>query len=355
MDLTRHLAVSYYKTIATIDEAHKIYLAQHQETRKIAIKKILDVYNADVYKYLSLYPIAGTPKILAFCEEDHQLTVIEEYISGCTLKDKMQQHSISVSDIVRYMIDLCTILQPLHHTKPPIIHRDIKPSNIMIDCWNHAVLLDFNAAKFFSPGRTEDTVLLGTMGYAAPEQYGFGSSSPQTDIYSIGILLKELSDSLAEPCHLFDAVIETCTKLNADERYKSVNDLRKSMEMLSPVHYSRKASKGIQAYALPGYRSHSPWKMLLASIYYLFVLWISATFQVKNTFGMALFFYKVCVAGILLSWVFAYFNYKNIQNWMPLCHHKNRIVRHLGMLLLTIALVLFLFSILCTSQVFFTL
>ena len=82
---------------------------------------------------------------------------------------------------------------------PAIIHRDIKPSNIIITAYNRAVLLDFNAAKYYSCQSTEDTVLLGTQGYASPEQYGFGSSSPQTDIYSMGILFRELLNSI---CYL---------------------------------------------------------------------------------------------------------------------------------------------------------
>ena len=82
---------------------------------------------------------------------------------------------------------------------PPIIHRDIKPSNIIITAYNRAVLLDFNAAIYYSCQSTEDTILLGTQGYASPEQYGFGSSSPQTDIYSMGILFRELLNSI---CYL---------------------------------------------------------------------------------------------------------------------------------------------------------
>ena len=86
----------------------------------------------------------------------------------------------------------------------PIIHRDIKPSNIMITEQNHVVLLDFNAAKLYTNASTNDTVLLGTKGYAAPEQYGFGSSSPQTDIYAIGVLIKEAADHMTNvPERLF--------------------------------------------------------------------------------------------------------------------------------------------------------
>ena len=354
MDFTRHLAVSYYKTIAIIDETHKIYLAQHRENHKIFVKKILEVYNTAVYEYLYLHPIAGTPKILAFCEENQQLTVIEEYISGATLKDRIHRHSLSASDIIRYMTDLCTVLQALHQAAPPIIHRDIKPANIMIDCWNHAVLLDFNAAKLFSPDTAADTVLLGTQGYAAPEQYGFGASSPQTDIYSLGILLKEMTDSLAEPCHLFDTAIETCTRLKSGERYSSANDLRKHMEALSDIQASHRAPKPLQKYALPGYRSHTPWKMLLASVYYLFAIWLSVSFQAKNIQGLSLLFYKLCTLAVLLSWVLCCFDYRNIQCLMPLCRHKSRILRWLGIFLLILAIMLISFVALCISQEIFT-
>lgn len=354
MDFTRHLAVSYYKTIAVIDEPHKIYLAQHRENHKIFVKKILDVYNIDIYEYLYRYPIAGTPRILAFCEENNQLTVIEDHISGSSLKDKIQQHSLSASDIVRYMSDLCTVLQPLHQAIPPIIHRDIKPANIMIDCWNHAVLLDFNAAKFFSPGTAADTVLLGTQGYAAPEQYGFGASSPQTDIYSLGVLLKEMTDSLSEPCHLFDTAIETCTRLKAAERYRSANELKKYMEALSDQQHAHRSAKPLQKYALPGYRSHTPWKMLLASIYYLFVFWMCATFQVNNIHGLALLLYKICMLAISLSWVFSCFNYRNIHCMIPFCKHRSRPVRWLGIFLLVLVIVLISFLLLCISLEIFT-
>ena len=46
MDLDQRLAISYYKPIAAINEPHHVYLVQHQETKKIAIKKVLDVYTS---------------------------------------------------------------------------------------------------------------------------------------------------------------------------------------------------------------------------------------------------------------------------------------------------------------------
>ena len=52
MDLSNRLSISYYKTIATLNESHKIYLVQHQSTNKIYVKKVLDVYNKNVFETL---------------------------------------------------------------------------------------------------------------------------------------------------------------------------------------------------------------------------------------------------------------------------------------------------------------
>ena len=147
MDLDQRLAISYYKPIAAINEPHHVYLVQHQETKKIAIKKVLDVYNLAVYAELYRNPIAGTPRIINYYEEAGQLTVIEEYISGTSLQDKISHADIAPSDMLQYMLDLCAILEQLHQHNPAIIHRDVKPSNVIITSYNRAVLLDFNAAN----------------------------------------------------------------------------------------------------------------------------------------------------------------------------------------------------------------
>ena len=64
MDFSHRLAISYYKTIEVNNESHNIYLVQHQETKQIFIKKILDVLNADIYERLYNNHVVGTPKII---------------------------------------------------------------------------------------------------------------------------------------------------------------------------------------------------------------------------------------------------------------------------------------------------
>ena len=81
MDLTNRLAVSYYQVIAVLNEEHHIYLVQHQETHKIYVKKILDVYNIDIYRQLNTSTVNDIQRIKDYCEENNKLNVNEEFNS----------------------------------------------------------------------------------------------------------------------------------------------------------------------------------------------------------------------------------------------------------------------------------
>lgn len=353
MDFTHRLAISYYKTIAVINEAHNIFLVQHQETKKIYIKKILDVYNIDIYERLYHNHIPGTPGIIEYCEEDNKLILIEEYISGCSLSERIQSASLSVDDILAYMLDLCNILEKLHSMTPAIIHRDIKPSNIIITSYNHAILLDFNASKHFSEQSSEDTILLGTQGYAAPEQYGFGASSPQTDIYSLGIVLKEMVASLVTPCYLFQPIIEKCIQLKPSERYQNINELKFSISKLIQTKRKPIDSSRIQKFIPPGYRTRTPWKMLVSTTCYLFIFWLCLTLEVQSKFGMVLWIERIFSLATMLFLIFGCFNYMDIQQFIPLCKHKNRFIHYVGIALLDITVVFSLLVVLSIIEAIF--
>ena len=333
MDLSQRLSISYYKTIATINEPHKIYLVQHQETGKFYVKKILDVYSIEVYMYLKSNPITGIPRIIDFCEEDNTLTLIEEYVSGTTLKEKIESGKLTADQIGNYMINLCEILERLHSHTPALIHRDIKPSNIIISSYDNVKLLDFNAAKCSSGdiNHGADTVLLGTQGYAAPEQYGFGESSPQTDIYSLGIIIREASASLMIKTHKFDSIISKCTQMDPSRRYHSAKELKVALMRLMGKDLAPEAEQvSITSYLPPGFRTMTPGKMIVAIPVYILIFSLCFTLEVKDTSGAALWLERIALLIIFLGDIFIGYNYLGIQRIFPPCRSSNRLVRTIG-------------------------
>ena len=180
-----------YEEIENIGGRPDIILVENRESGKKYVKKIRKTYEMSVYDFLKKHPVDHMPRLYGVYEGANYLVVIEEYIAGKTLSERMEEGRIEQAEAVGLLKFLCVILKELHSFDPPIIHRDIKPSNILITGNNEVFLLDVNVAKWYNPTKKEDTRLLGTMCYAAPEQlgYGFAASSVKTDIYAVGVLL----------------------------------------------------------------------------------------------------------------------------------------------------------------------
>ena len=360
MDISNRLSMSYYKTIDTLNEDHKIYLVKHIETGKLYVKKILDIYNKDIYTYLHKQPIKGIPTIVSMYEDDNHLIVIEHFVSGLTLSDTMKNHALTLDNIVQIMLELCDILEPLHTQQPPIVHRDIKPSNIIITEYGHAMLLDFNAAKYYKSPDSNDTILLGTKGYAAPEQYGFGSSSPKTDIYALGVLLKEMLSSVNSTLPKdFDMIITKCTQINPEDRYDSITSLKESILcMITPkesidiiVKSNYNNISGIRRFLPPGYRTLTPWRMLYATFGYAFLIWMTCTLDFKTSSSgqpvssTVAIIEKVFVFIMSIAIILFNGNYLDMQKHFPVCRNKNPLIRHIGIALIDASILLLLFTI----------
>jgi serine/threonine protein kinase len=119
--------------------------------------------------------------------------MIEEYLSGGSLYERMRSYSLPDNELVRVIGEVCDALLYLHQRG--IIHRDISPKNIMFDDRNQTRLIDFGIARFTSaPTRSDLGLKAGVAMYMSPEQARGDSNkiSPQSDIYSLGILTYEL-------------------------------------------------------------------------------------------------------------------------------------------------------------------
>lgn len=219
------IEVMGYQEVELIGDRPDIILVQNPDEDRLYVKKILTTYDSTVYRYLIKKPVHNMPRLKAVYEGDKHLIVIEEYIEGRTLSDIISEGVLDLKNAVRVARKIADIAATLHNLPMPIIHRDIKPSNVIIAEDNEVYLLDINAAKWFRPDESEDTHLLGTMYYAAPEQagYGFSASSMKTDIYALGILLNVmLTGKIPKEKRASGEVwniIERCIAFEVDDRY----------------------------------------------------------------------------------------------------------------------------------------
>ena len=337
------LRMSYYQIISVIHPEHKVYLVRHTVNRKIYVRKDMQIYNRSVYEQIISSPISGIPRIYDLYEENDVLTVIEEYISGDTLEElSAQGKRFSTDEVIRIGLRLCEILSSLHAFKPPVIHRDVKPSNVMLTTDGRIILLDLNAAKYMDSERSEDTRLLGTKGFAAPEQYGFGSSDTRTDLYALGMLLRTLyiPEEWNSPKEKrLIKIIQKCTQMNPADRYQSVHDVSKELGMLLPSSgksdYYVKAIAGspVSRYFPPGFRSGRPLHMIVATLVYGLMFLVCMT---STQLGYAPLL-SITMGAVLFMTLFAMilfaFNYLDVHSKLPLCNSKKRWVRIMGIIL----------------------
>lgn len=179
--------------------------------------------NGEVYRKLLNYSCQNLPVIYEAASEGEDNLVLEEFIEGDTLGFLLEGALFSPKETREITIQLCRALWVLHSLAA--VHRDVKPENVILR-GSEAVLIDFDAARFHKPQAKTDTHILGTTGFAAPEQYGLSQSDVRTDIYALGVLMNVMltgehpSKRLAEG--RMGRVIEHCTRVNPEKRYKDV-------------------------------------------------------------------------------------------------------------------------------------
>lgn len=231
-DIDSIIEGSLYQEIKQMKKG--ISIVMDPNTEKLYYKKVLDVFSIPVYRFLKSSVHPNIPQIKYFWLEEGKLIVIEELIQGCTLDELLEKgkdykgNALCFEEKQRILLEICNGLIFLHSAKPPIIHRDVKASNIIIADDGSVKLIDYDAAKQYIEGKEKDTVLIGTQGVAAPEQYGFAQSDERTDIYQLGKLIERL---LPDAKHAME-IADKATKLQPELRYNSVEQMKQQIEKL---------------------------------------------------------------------------------------------------------------------------
>ena len=191
------------------------------------------------------------PRVREIYRIPGSLVVVMQYLEGPTLREWVRDNGPCDDAQARaILLDACVGVRALHACDPPIVHRDINPSNIIVtECG--VKLIDFGIARRYRDDAVRDTRLWGTVGYAPPEQFGFGQSDIRTDVYALGMLYwfvltgtdpePELSRTIAHDESLPEAargIIERCVQFEPDRRYPDVGslcgDLQAGLPALKP-------------------------------------------------------------------------------------------------------------------------
>lgn len=142
--------------------------------------------SGEVYRRLLPVLCPHLPQIMEAAEQDGQTAVLEEYVQGDTLAELLMGARLTEREARQVTMQLCQALHVLHSMGA--VHRDVKPENVILR-GSDAVLIDFDAARIYKVASESDTQVLGTTGFAAPEQYGIFQSDERADIFSLGVLL----------------------------------------------------------------------------------------------------------------------------------------------------------------------
>lgn len=182
------------------------------------------------YRRLLTVSCPNLPQICEVGERDGATAVLEEYIQGDTLASLLAGDVLSARETKNVAMELCAALWVLHSNG--VVHRDLKPENVILR-GGEAVLVDFDASRVYKDESERDTQILGTLGYAAPEQYGISQSDERADIYAMGVLLNVLRTGKHPSQELASGrlgrVIQRCTMTNPKKRYQSVLHLMEAL------------------------------------------------------------------------------------------------------------------------------
>lgn len=368
MTLEEESRLSFYRELTVLDEKKNIVLVQYIRNSELCVKKTLDIYSRDVYEQLASVRIEGVPAVKECVADDGKLIVVEEYVQGRSLKQVLdEQGLLNEEQAYDIAVQLADILVRLHQLEPAIVHRDIKPSNIIIEKNGHVNLIDFNAARHVNADKNEDTRMLGTVYFAAPEQFGFGQSDERTDIYGLGATINYIMTGdkpgagIAE-CRFSD-ILKKCLMVDAKDRYQSAEELRGVLDMLnySIVQDNRKKAETAfgkdntisvvrtyrnirdiivkmyrkyqkrnydidtswRRYLLPGFRRLNVVYCLIALVWYAVIVWMTITFAVTDSktgipvTGGELTMYKIAVFVLLFGMTMWFGNYLNIRRKLP--------------------------------------
>lgn len=328
-----------YQIFSPLNESFKgaLFLAQNKQTLQTVVCRVLYHTTAEYYQTLQHLSSPHVPQIFEVIQDQEDTIIIEEYIHGETLASYLERGGIfSLQDTVSVLLQLCEALEAIHSCG--IIHRDIKPANILLNN-GRVVLIDFDAARQYQQNRQKDTVYMGTEGYAAPEQYGFSQTDSRSDIYSLGVVLRELCGDA--PQHPLAPIIFRCTAFDPANRYGAAREIISDLEragliVLKSAPAAQRQSVPAQAPNNPSSAQPKGWKTVLKIVLGTFFALETVILLIRYPHEVTALDYllsKLVYLQLVIFPAIILFNLLHIWKWLPLLRSSNKLLQVLGVFL----------------------
>lgn len=246
-----------YKTIKVLGEGGNsiAYLAKDMKSgRRVTVKQLkqtdsgsFDLAKKSMQNEADILRSLDHPGIPKLIEAGEDYIVLQHFPGISAEKRILKKGLFTEKEAVDTALFLIDILGYLHSGKVPVIYRDLKPSNVIIGPKGQISLIDFGTARVYKKSEKRDTTNLGTMGYAAPEQYGnLGQTDTRTDIYCLGMTMLQLLSGVdprdEEAVARFKShgvkgvspellrIIDKCTRPDREDRFENVTEVAKALE-----------------------------------------------------------------------------------------------------------------------------
>ncbi|KAM7459492.1 hypothetical protein LguiA_036486 [Lonicera macranthoides] len=165
----------------------------------IAVKKISANSSQGNREYLAEICTIGRLRhknllqLQGWCHDHDQLLLVYEFMPNGSLDRFIGKAFLDWRTRYHVLTGLATVLVYLHEEcDNPVVHRDVKPSNVMLDSNYNAHLGDFGLARLLQNNVSVTTTMAGTPGYLAPEVSYTGKATPESDVYSFGMVVLEV-------------------------------------------------------------------------------------------------------------------------------------------------------------------